>query len=455
MSAYSQAKQYLRTKGYELPSVMNGYISEWKGWYMGANNFYTYREVSESRTYVYDRKTLYPARWVANQWASLLFNENTEIVSDDEAANLWLEAYLNKAGFLGKGQALVETGFALGTAAWSLRFGGLNEHELKSPNASVYIQRHDAEQIIPLTYDEDTLTDVAFISSCVIGGKEYAQLSIHELGDNGYTVTVLFFDKHGLVTTGREGIIETGSDIPLFGIVKPALDNIYDPLSPMGRSIYDDAIDAIKMVDLCWDNMYKDVYLGQTIVFVSDTLLDVDANGKTIIPREKDQQIFRKVAGDGGSASSNIETFQPSLRISENSQAITEAIDKLSMRCGFGKGYLNASRINKTATEVISDNADLFNHLKTHQNQLAPSLRGLGDALLWSATNVLGIPLAESTVDVRFADSIVDDSQAQRAQDLADVGAGLMQPYEYRVKWYGEGEEEAKNNVSGPIESVL
>lgn len=43
-----------------------------------------------------------------------------------------------------------------------------------------------------------------------------------------------------------------------------------------------------------------------------------------------------------------------------------------------------------------------------------------------------------------FDDSIVTDTAAEKAQDMAEVAAGLMQPWEYRVRWYGEDEETAR-----------
>ena len=46
-----------------------------------------------------------------------------------------------------------------------------------------------------------------------------------------------------------------------------------------------------------------------------------------------------------------------------------------------------------------------------------------------------------------FHDSILTDEETQRRQDKEDVAAGIMQPWEYRAKWYGEDEETAKEMV--------
>ena len=47
----------------------------------------------------------------------------------------------------------------------------------------------------------------------------------------------------------------------------------------------------------------------------------------------------------------------------------------------------------------------------------------------------------------KFNDSILTDEEAERKQDMADVAAGFMHHWEYRMKWYNEDEATAKANV--------
>ena len=49
----------------------------------------------------------------------------------------------------------------------------------------------------------------------------------------------------------------------------------------------------------------------------------------------------------------------------------------------------------------------------------------------------------EGLVRVQFDDSIIQDTAAERAQDMAEVGV-TMHAWEYRAKWYGEDEKTAK-----------
>ena len=51
---------------------------------------------------------------------------------------------------------------------------------------------------------------------------------------------------------------------------------------------------------------------------------------------------------------------------------------------------------------------------------------------------------SSSSLSVDFDDSYFIDSESERSRDRAEVSAGLMKPYEYRMKWRGESEEYAR-----------
>lgn len=55
------------------------------------------------------------------------------------------------------------------------------------------------------------------------------------------------------------------------------------------------------------------------------------------------------------------------------------------------------------------------------------------------------IPRFESTLRTGF----IVDKDSQRERDRQDVLDGIMLKYEYRMKWYGETEEEAKAVFGG------
>ena len=72
-------------------------------------------------------------------------------------------------------------------------------------------------------------------------------------------------------------------------------------------------------------------------------------------------------------------------------------------------------------------------------------------AALWAAKNVLGEDLDDRCdVTVNFDDSYFIDTETERARDRAEVAAGLLAPYEYRMRWKGENEETARERCAAP-----
>ena len=47
--------------------------------------------------------------------------------------------------------------------------------------------------------------------------------------------------------------VGTGPTVPTFGIVRPAVPNTRVDFSPYGQSVFADAVDAVRSVDLAYD----------------------------------------------------------------------------------------------------------------------------------------------------------------------------------------------------------
>jgi len=53
-----------------------------------------------------------------------------------------------------------------------------------------------------------------------------------------------------------------------------------------------------------------------------------------------------------------------------------------------------------------------------------------------------------------FKDSILTDEETERKQDIQDLNLGILQAWEYRMKWYGEDEKTAKKNLPQSSEVI-
>ena len=441
----SHVTNWLKDNGYFVANTdMIAHINEWYSWLRGTAKFYeSTGKIGKRRTKV-KRMSVRPAKRVCNEWASLLLNEDVQITTDSETTNKWLEEYLERIGFVTKGQMLISRAFAMGTAAWVMWFKLGTQPKMQ-------VRRYDARTILPLTYDDDGITECAFVTQAILDGKKVDQLQLHLLQEGTYHIlTRLWLDGKPYEHEDIVADFDTNSSSQTFAIFSPAIDNTTVDYSPYGQSVYADAIDAIQAVDLAWDATQNDLKLSKMRIFMSDLLLDseLDDQGKVrYLPFGDDDVIFRRVA----STEDLIKVFAPQLRTEAQLKAYRSNWQTLGDLCELGLDRFDVDEHGgiRTATEVASDNSQLMQNIRKHKNALAKSLRIIIRAILAGAVAVLGEPesLANvKTIDINFDDSIITDTQAEKKQDLSEVDR-TMNAWEYRMKWYGETEKEAKANV--------
>ena len=143
-----------------------------------------------------------------------------------------------------------------------------------------------------------------------------------------------------------------------------------------------------------------------------------------------------------------IKEINMELRTEQHSQAINDDLNYLSLKCGFGtEHYKFDSSGVKTATEIISENSDMYRMIKKHEIILEDALDQLITIIIRLGL-VLHEPLnPDCEIVINFDDSIIEDKETERNRDRQDVSMGVMSHAEYRAKWYGETLEEAQKNL--------
>lgn len=143
-----------------------------------------------------------------------------------------------------------------------------------------------------------------------------------------------------------------------------------------------------------------------------------------------------------------IQEFAPALRTNAQSEAFRIALQMLGDLTGFGLTYFDFDNTGyvKTATEVSSDNSALMRNIRRHENVLEGSLADIAHAVM-AVSRALGENIAdEGEAHVTFDDSIIQDTDAEKARDMREVGV-TMAAWEYRMRWYGEDEATARKRA--------
>lgn len=243
---------------------------------------------------------------------------------------------------------------------------------------------------------------------------------------------------------------DTGCPFPTFGIVKPAVTNTSVDMLPYEQSVFADAVDAVQTVNLTFDALINEVDVSKMRVFLSDVLLDREkSGGKAIsIPFGKsDCTVFRKVM----SAEDTTQEFAPALRTSSQSEAFRIALQMLGDLTDFGIGYFDFDESRgyvRTATEVSSDNSALMRNIRRHENALRSPISDIAGAIMCVSRGFGESIPDEGVMRVMFDDSIIQDTAAEKEQDMREVGV-TMAAWGHRAKWYGEDEKTAKARARG------
>ncbi len=429
------------------------YLGTWYSWWRGYDGeFHRYFENSLGGLTQRELYRMNMAKKVCEDWASLIFNDKCSVSIDDEVGEKFVGRILGDADFMGEANRFTEKVFALGTGAAIIRLRnftiGKNGELSADSGSSIGFEFVDARHIRPITVLNGKITEAAFVSESVKRGARCRYIESHVIEGGEYVIRNEFFvlrdgewEKDG--SGELPEVIKTGSAIPLFAILTPNIQNNYDEESGMGVSVFADAIDCLKGVDLAFNNFCRDIKLGGKKVFMSASLIRRDEYGNTITPDDVAQQLFVTLGDGDFSDNPMITEHNPELRASENALAVQAQLNYLAFRCGLGTHHysfdgLGAGRAKLTATQYMGERQDMIRNLVKHQRNARTFVEELIRAVLWCGRVYFGLQIDErAKIDINFDDSYLPDSSSERERDLSEVEAGVMDVEEFKKKWSG------------------
>lgn len=462
--------KFLSSKGIDtIDSAFYKKIEEWNSWYISnVRNFSSYRVYSGKGTYTKRRrKSLGMAKKVCEDIADLLLNEKVKITLSDEKTAGYVNQVLCDNNFKTKGNECQERKAATGTVAYVPYLYDMEvDQDGVVLSGKIKINYVSAKDIYPVSWDNGTVHEVIFALRKTVKRKKYVNFQHHHIENGQYVIENMIVEadrlSEGHELTEQEwrrlkpfrnmaAKMETGSLEPQFVIDKlnKVNNTDEDESNPMGVALFADSIDILKSLDIKYDSYCNEFELGKKRIFVAPEMIK-NVDGSPAF--DPDDSVFYQLPDDYDKEGTGlIKEVDMDLRTEAHSKAINDDLNYLSMKCGFGtERYRFEKGQVKTATEVISVNSDMFRSLKKHENVLDDAIKELVRIIIRLGI-VLGEPLnmdSETTID--FDDSIIEDKSAERESDRKDVAMGAMKLEEYRSKWYGETEEEAKENIQEP-----
>lgn len=317
-----------------------------------------------------------------------------------------------------------------------------------------YIQ---ADYFIPVKVDDEgIITESVFIDTKQKGDKYYTRLEHHIYIDNtDYTIANYAFkssDKSQLGNSISLASVDewanikpivniAGLDMPLYSYFKTPFANTIDNNSDIGVSIFARAINNIKEANKQYGRLLWEFEGGELAVHASDELFNENKSLPAL-----NKRLFRQF--DVASETFAINTFSPELRDVNLINGLNQILRFIELECGLSYGILSDSQIKElTATEVRSSKQRYYSTVSAIQDQLEKSINELL-YIIKSLYMLYGVPVSKETeISLTFRDSILSDEQTDRNNDRTEVSQGLMTKVEYRMKWFGEDEETAREKL--------
>lgn len=436
------------------------------------------------------------AKAIAAELASLVWGEECTVnVSIDgwnsetgeDPLDRFVQGWLCANAFDEKMQESIEQGLALGGSAlkvWAESRHDSDGNEIPDTTA-LMIGYCMADQFVPLAWDNAKVTEGVFISRIARGGYYYTRLEWHKWDGLTYVITNELYrseiqkGKNPGETQDILGVryplseiypyLDEQTTVPveesLFSYWRTPIANNLDDNSPLGVSMYANALETLRALDICYDSFVREFRLGKkriivparAVRYVTDPL-----TGEQHRYFDAGDETYEALASDDPN-DLKIQDNSVSLRVEEHISAINAFLSILCLQTGFSPGTFTFEPHTgiKTATEVVSENSKTYKTIKTVQNQLRPAIehlvRNMIDvAVLYGMTtedgkSVEALAANGYHVTVTFDDGVTQDRQTNINEGVMLVGAGLLSKYKFMTDpKYGQGltQEQAEEELA-------
>ena len=226
----------------------------------------------------------------------------------------------------------------------------------------------------------------------------------------------------------------------LFSYFRTPTANNVDDNSPLGVSIYANAMETLHALDICFDSFVREFRLGKKRIIVPARMIRkvVDPmTGRELRYFDATDETYEALSTDDPD-NLKIQDNSVELRVDEHVAALNAFLNIFCLQVGLSAGTFSFDTSSglKTATEVVSENSKTYKTVKNYQNQIIPAVEQLVHAIIAIASlydmqtadgqSVKNLAARGYEVTVTLDDGITQDRQTNVNEGITLVGAGLM-----------------------------
>lgn len=397
--------------------------------------------------------TLGMPKVVAQEMASLVFNEKCEISISDQGLNDEIQAIFDQNNFNKQFQRYLEYDFGLGGMVVKVH----------AEDQKIKLSYVAADSFIPIQWDNKGVYGGVFVNQFKRGEKHYTHLEWQMWQGNQYLIKNEVYESGNGQDLGMKVNLQQffpdlldelsigGLKRSLFVYFKPNTANNVDMTSPLGISIYANALDTLHMLDKAYDSFMTEFKYGKKRIIIPAQFIKTVVDPQTgdrhryFDPEDEVYEAFN-FAQD----SDEVKDISVELRVSEHIEAINALLNILAMQIGFSAGaFTFDGQSVKTATEVVSENSKTFRTKKGHETLVEAGIQELIEVIVQVGElyGILSRPSGDYEVLVSFDDSIVEDRGTEITQQVQMVSNRLQSRLRAIMKIHEVTEDEAQRII--------
>ena len=430
---------------------------------------------------------------VCAELAGLIWSEQCEVhvssgreLAEGETDPLddFVQDVLKKNAFSTKMQEHIEQSMALGGGAMKVWYEERHDKEGNPiPNSGhIALGYCMADQFVPTSWDNAKVTEGVFISRQAKDGYYYTRLEWHKWnGETYYIENELFRSEmeQGQGNTEPQDILGyryplqqiypflseytpiEGITDSLFAYYRTAIANNLDDNSPLGVSVYGNAMSTLHALDICYDSFIREFQLGKKRIIVPSSCIRTfndPVTGQMVRYFDANDEVYEAMATDD-EGQLNIKDNSVELRVEEHVAAINAFLNTLCLQIGFSGGTFTFDQYQglKTATEVISENSKTYKTIKANQLQVKTAIEQIIHGIIevamlydveYDGQSIKMLAGEDYEIKVNFDDSILQDRQTNINEGALLMSNGVMSKFTYMTKILGMTDEEAEQELA-------
>ena len=416
----SCVKNFLSNKGYTVNDTALSLIKKCDDWYSNRviDDFHKRRTLNGIP---YEMSRLNFGKRCCSDDANLC--EVLEINAGDGEQADFVANVLSKSEFNTQYRKQLEKTSADGTTACYIRLDNATFMDDNSVRGGdIKLNYVEADAFMPLTVENDIVTEAAFSGSTLSKGKKQITLVLFTIGENGlYTAETHVFDDKGNELKELETIVQLG-DVKPFAVMRNAEVNNLDDMTGYGLPKLWNAIPVLKITDLCYNVLFSDLDKAEKIILINELLCEFDENGKANMTQEQ-KKLFVLMGEKLPDEKDLVQEYNPEIRIEQITKAFELALSLLSMTFGYGtKKYSFENGQITTATEYIGERQDQMQELNRQRQEATRYIQDICRAVMWFANTFQGKSFnLDQDILVDFDDSYITDKESELERKRNDA----------------------------------